>query len=307
MREKVYIVGGSGFVGKHLSVSLSDRYEVSVIDRAIDSAYFKSYPAIKTIELDLINNLIPEYPETPEYIINLASPLVTAARDLDNSDKLIADNISILTNLFLRFRDRNELKLFIQFGSIEEYGNGMSPFVETQREIPNSMYAVLKQAGTNFTIMLHANFGFPAMVVRPGNLFGLYQDEQRFIPYVLKHLIENKPVKVTLCEQRRDFIYINDFAAIIERILTRYNVFRGEIVNVSSGESIQLKDIAEQMKRTLNSSSEILYGEIPYRENEPADLKCCIQKLELLLEEKISPDTLQSVKEYVKEAVSGKR
>jgi nucleoside-diphosphate-sugar epimerase len=299
MKEKIYILGGSGFIGKHLSVFLSETYDITIFDQWIDVAYFSQYPHIATCQLDVVETLIPPTFEDPSFIINLASTLVTASRELDNLDQIIAENVKILMNVYHRFRQHSNLKLLIQFGTIEEYGSGNSPYVETQREIPNSTYAILKQATTNIALMLQCNYGFPTMVVRPGNLFGKYQHEQRFIPYVFKQLSENKKVEVTLCEQKRDFIYIYDFVDIIQKILVKHNAFVGEVVNVSSGKSISLKQIIEQLKQLLSSSSEILYGKIPYRENESMDLKCSIKKLEDLLGESLNINTLDRLKDYI--------
>ncbi len=61
----------------------------------------------------------------------------------------------------------------------------------------------------------------------------------------------------------------------------------GEIVNVSSGESVALKAIIEHCKLQTGSTSIINYGALPYRPNEVMDLKCDIAKLELLTNTKI--------------------
>ncbi|MDD4969927.1 MAG: NAD-dependent epimerase/dehydratase family protein [Paludibacter sp.] len=300
MTESVYIIGGSGFIGKHISVFLSEYYDVIIFDKIIDRDYFTLYPTIKCYELDVVTNLIPPAFETPSFILNLASTLVTATRELKDLDQVISENVKIVMNLYDRFHNQNTLKLFIQFGSIEEYGNGQSPYVEEQREIPNSTYGILKQTTSNLALLLQSNQGFPAMVVRPGNLFGKYQNDQRFVSYLFNQLKQNKTVEVTLCEQKRDFIYVVDFVRIIQKILKRYEVFVGEIVNVSSGESIQLKQILEQMKSLLASTSEILYGEIPYRENEPMDLRCSVIKIEKLLGEPMKKNTMKRLEDYIK-------
>lgn len=59
------------------------------------------------------------------------------------------------------------LKLFIQFGSSEEYGAKISPFKEEEREYPSSPYALVKQLTTNTAMMLYYNYNFPVMVVVP--------------------------------------------------------------------------------------------------------------------------------------------
>jgi len=301
MKEKVYIVGGSGFIGKHISVFLSQYYEVFVFDKRIDKQYFSQYPEIGSMEIDVVKSQLPLSFETPSYLLNLASTIVTATRELEHLEQNIADNVKILMNLYDRFHHKAALKLLIQFGSSEEYGNGVSPFIETQREMPNSTYGILKLTTSNLALMLHANEGFPAMVVRPGNLFGKYQSEQRFIPYVLKQLRQNQPVEVTGCEQKRDFMSIDDFVSILQKIMLKHEAFVGEIINISSGMSISLKQIIEQMKNLIDTDSQILYGKIPYRENEMMDLKCNINKLENLLGESLKVDTMQRISDYTKE------
>jgi nucleoside-diphosphate-sugar epimerase len=276
--ETLYIIGGSGFIGKNLVRILSPFYQITVFDKFIDETFFGGYPSVKTVKMDLVEDMISTSVETPDYIINLAS-IVTAERDLSLFDALIASNLKILLNLFNRFKEDNKLKLFIQFGSSEEYGNAQSPYVETEREQPSSPYALVKQLTTNTAMMLHANYGFPTMVVRPGNLYGPGQNKSKFIPYVIEQLKQNQPLDVTPCEQRRDFIHVDDFAEAIHALLNNAGQCKGEIVNVSSGASISLKEIIETLKKKLHSTSMVNYGAKPYRENEMMDLRCDTSKL----------------------------
>lgn len=296
--EKVYLIGGSGFIGKNLSAYLCKDYKVSVFDKYIDSEYFSHYPSIKTYLIDLVKEKISRELETPDYIINLAS-IVTAERDFSLFDGLISSNLKVLINLFDRFKGEEGLKLFIQFGSSEEYGNDGSPFKETMRENPNSPYALVKQLTVNTAIMLNKNYGFPTIAVRPGNLFGPLQNKQKFIPYVITQLKENKPLDVTLCEQKRDFIYVSDFAYLINQLLLNPNNCIGQIINLSSGESFSLKEIIELCKDKIGSKSQINYGALPYRENEVMDLKCDISKLNSIIGNRVQFDINKRLTEYI--------
>lgn len=274
----LYLIGGSGFIGKNLVRCLSPFYSITVYDKYIDRAFFASYPDVETHILDLVREKLPVEKPTPDYIINLAS-IVTAERDLSLFDGLISSNLKILLNLFERFKKDDGLRLFIQFGSSEEYGSEGSPFKEENREHPNSPYALVKQLTTNTAMMLHRNYGFPAMVVRPGNLFGPGQSRSKFIPYVIDQLKKGEPLNVSPCEQKRDFIYVDDLAEAIHRLFDNSDKCVGEIVNVSSGNSISLKEIIEFYKSELHSTSEVHYGALPYREDEAMDLRCSISKL----------------------------
>lgn len=297
-KEKLFLVGGSGFIGKNLVRCLSPYYQITVFDKYIDTAYFATYPEVESVAMDLATERIaPQYP-TPDYLINLAS-VVTAERDLSLFDALITSNLKILLNLFERFKGDTALKLFIQFGSSEEYGSEGSPFREDARECPNSPYALVKQLTTNTALMLYRNYGFPVLVVRPGNLFGPGQNKSKFIPYVIGKLRNNEPLSVSPCGQKRDFIYVDDFADCIHGLICHYENCRGEIVNVSSGRSIALKDIIEYAKSYLHSTSEVHYGALPYRENEAMDLTCSINKMSEKIRQKLYFDTRDRITNYI--------
>ena len=303
--ETVFLIGGSGFIGKNLVEFLSERYHVTVVDKFIDETFFKKHPQVDTIKIDLVEQRIPDEYETPDYIINLAS-IVTAERDFSLFDGMIASNLKVLLNLYERFKDDSKLKLFIQFGSSEEYGSDGSPFVETMREQPSSPYALVKQLTVNTAMMLHSNYGFPAMVVRPGNLFGKYQNTSKFIPYVITQLIKNEDLAVTPCEQKRDFISAPVFSKCIGLLLENHERCLGQIVNVASGESISLKEIIETSKHIVNSSSRVNYGAKPYRQNEVMDLKCSMDKFERITNQHVVFDVnieLKKLSEYLKESL----
>jgi nucleoside-diphosphate-sugar epimerase len=290
-REKqVFLVGGSGFIGKHLSLYLAKNgYVVTIYDKKVDHKYFSMYPSIKTVQMDLISQKIPDEVDPPDYIINLAS-IVTADRDLSLFHQLASSNLEVLLNLFDRFKYSSRLRLFIQFGSSEEYGMGDSPYLEGEREYPISPYGVVKQLTTNTVLMLYHNYGFPAMVVRPANLFGPLQDRQKFIPYVIEQLRKHAPLYVSPCKQKRDFMHVGDFSYLIGRLMNHFSSCVGEIVNVGSGKSISLRDVIEIYREALSSSSLIYYGALPYRKNEAMDLVCNIDKLMSLVDERFDYD-----------------
>lgn len=296
--ERLFLIGGSGFIGKNLVDQFRGSYEVHVIDKYIDEQFFVERSEVRTLKMDLVKDYVPSDYSSPDYIVNLVS-IVTAERNLALFDSLISSNLKVLLNLYERFKEDKNLKLFIQFGSSEEYGNEGSPFKETMREYPNSPYALVKQLSVNTALMLHRNYGFPTMVVRPGNIFGKYQNISKFIPYVIQQLKDGNPLNVTPCEQKRDFIYAEDFAWCIDQLIMCYSKSIGQIVNISSGVSIALKDIIETAKSVIGSKSTINYGAIPYRENEVMDLHCDISLFQHIIGKNIYFDPLLQIKNFI--------
>lgn len=307
--EKIVITGGFGFIGKNLIDFLSNKYKVVVIDKYIDKEFFKKHIDLNYYEYDFLkDNNIKEIieKEKPDYIINLIS-IVSAERNMEIFNDMIQVNLNILLKLYEASKESKELKLFLQFGSGEEYGNIESPFKEVAREDPNSPYGLVKQLTTNTAIMLNKNYNFPLAVVRPGNLFGKYQDNNKFIPYIINQLFENKNIETTPGEQKRDFIYAIDFAKGINLILESHNNLLGEIINLSSGKSISLKEIILFCKSYIKSNSKVEFGKIPYRENEMMDFKLDMNKLKNKTNTNFNVDIFDGLKQYIEILKGDKR
>lgn len=286
---KVIIFGGFGFIGKNLYDFLKYKLDVVLIDKYIDEAFLKINKNIKYYKYDFSDlNLLKEIlkNENPDYIINLIS-YVTAERELVLFPKMIESNLNIFLKIYEASKKLKKLKITLQFGSGEEYGNIQAPFKENDREFPMSPYAVAKQITTSTALMLNKNYGYPVCIIRPSNLFGKYQSKNKFIPYILEKLKNNEEILTTFGEQKRDFIYAEDFAFIIFELLKNSEKIKGEIINVGSGINISLKEIILYLKEKLGSKSEIKFGAIPYRENEMMDFCLDVYKLENILNRKL--------------------
>lgn len=293
---KIIIFGGCGFIGKNLTKHLKRFYDVIVIDEYIDDIFLKEnkieFYQYDFENIDQLKKIIDE--EKPNYIINLISH-VTSVRELNLFPKMINSNLDILLKIYETTKDLETLKLVIQFGSGEEYGNIEAPFTEIMKEEPVSPYAIAKLLTTNTALMLYKNYNYPICIVRPSNLFGKYQTKDKFIPYILEKLKNNEEILTTFGEQKRDFIYIEDFIDIIQKLLEKSSLIRGEVINVGSGISISLKDIILYLKEKLNSTSEIKFGAIPYRENEMMNFCLNISKLENILNKELKLKWLEKI------------
>ncbi|MCJ7572047.1 MAG: NAD-dependent epimerase/dehydratase family protein [Candidatus Thermoplasmatota archaeon] len=299
--EKLLITGGFGFIGKNLIENLCNDYEIFIIDQDIDHQFLNKNKDVKFYKYnflkdDNIKEIILD--ENPNYIINLIS-IVTAKRNMGIFNEMIQVNLHILLKLYEATKELKELKFFLQFGSGEEYGNIKSPFKESDRECPNSPYALAKQITTNTAIMLNKNYNFPIAVVRPGNLFGKYQRNDKFIPYIINQLTDNKKIETTLGEQKRDFVYAPDFAKGISLVLKTHDKLLGQIFNLSSGKSFSIKEIILFCKKYIDSSSEIEFGVIPYRENEIMNFELDISKFKKAIEQDYDVDIFEGIKKHI--------
>ena len=91
--------------------------------------------------------------------------------------------------------------------------------------------------------MIHRSLSIPTITLRLFLIYGPNQKENRLIPYIIKKLLRNENVIINSNGlQKKDFLYIDDLLAIIEKII-KINYFNGEIINVGSGKIITVKKI----------------------------------------------------------------
>ena len=107
--EHIYLIGGSGFIGKNLVEHFVSDYELTVVDKYIDEAFFSNLPQVNILKMDLVEDKIPtEYP-SPDYIINLAS-IVTAERDFSLFDRKGPDTGNVMRKRENLFGERKAAK-----------------------------------------------------------------------------------------------------------------------------------------------------------------------------------------------------
>lgn len=104
------------------------------------------------------------------------------------------------------------------------------------------------------------------------HFYGPDDTPSKFITWVIQSLIkETDRIALTLGEQKRDFIYIDDVANAFMRILSDSMIRKNGFVSydIGTGSLISIVDFVLMIKKLLGNESTVLdFGAIPYRENE---------------------------------------
>lgn len=303
--KTILITGSNGFVSRNIVDKLS-LYNCRIIGIGIKQE--NKNKNIEYIKCDITN--LDELKKSvsnikPNFIFNLAA-IVTAARDYRLFSKMLDVHVKSLYNFHQLYKNNMELKLFINFGSTEEYGdyNGL-PFEESFYERSLSPYAVSKTAGIHFSYMIAKNEKFPIINIRPGVLFGKYQSKDKFIPYLIEQLLKDKEINLTEGNQSRDFIYIDNFIDILFDLIKSGKYKYGDIYNISSGQSIKLKTLVEELRNLLESNSKINYGALSYRDNEIMNFNISIEKIKKVISlENYNLEILEQIKTYLNKGIS---
>lgn len=286
MKYSILITGSTGFVGQHLINKLpKEKFDIFCVSRKFSQDFIDKYSKFcKLIEIDIIdsnktNETILQI--SPDYVIHLAS-----SKSRSNNTEVIRNifdyNFNSSLNLFESLLKNKNLRRLIVFGSIEEYGDGKSPFFENQHETPNSIYGLSKLSVTKLANIFYREYNLPVIVLRPSIIYGPNQNIDMFIPSLINALINKKYFKMTLGEQFRDFIYIDD---LIDAVLNTIYLDRNSELafNIASGVSYKLKDIATKIAVKLNALDYLKIGAKKYRNIEIMDYSVNISKAKLHL------------------------
>jgi CDP-paratose synthetase len=113
------------------------------------------------------------------------------------------------------------------------------------------------------------------------HMYGPGDDASKFTSYVINSCKNNVlTLPLTLGEQKRDFIYIEDVVEAYAMIIESLELLNGfEQIELGSGTAPRLRDFVEIVHKLTDSKTELLFGKIPYREN---DAMCMVANINAL-------------------------
>ena len=182
-------------------------------------------------DTELVKRLLVD--NAPDYIINFA-----AESHVDNSIKDSAPFIQ--TNILGTMSLLNALKWYVEaspfcsfptakhikflhvstdevYGSLDALG---APFSDKSPYDPSSPYAASKAASDHLVMSHYKTYKLPVIVTNCGNNYGPRQHAEKFIPTVIKNLLQNKTVPVYGTGVNiRDWVYVEDHCEALRSIL----------------------------------------------------------------------------------------
>lgn len=285
--KSVFITGGTGFIGSHLSRRLvNEGAEVSILARKNSSfeliSDIQKKVRIYYSEITDINSLLKIFNKTsPKIVFHLAA-IVNADLGVVSLKSLINVNLLGTVNMIEASNEVNTVKRCVFIGTSDVYGSMGIPFSENCDVNPISTYAVSKASAELFFKYLAREYKIPWVILRPFIVYGDGQSPNMFIPQLIRSALNGKDFSMTGGEQTRDFLYIDDFVDTCIKAALRKKA-EGEIINVASGKEVLLSDVAKKVMSLLDNPINIRFGALPYRENERWRVRADIKKAKRLL------------------------
>jgi dTDP-glucose 4,6-dehydratase len=197
------------------------------------------------------------------------------------------NNIKVFKSHFLgcknicNFFKKRRIKKFIQIGSSMEYGLAKSPQKEDFRCNPKSVYGKAKLLSTRYLLNLYTKKRFPVTILRLYQVYGPYQDINRFIPIVINSCRKNKNFPCSHGRQYRDFLYISDLINAFFLILDNPKV-DGEVLNIGYGKPLKIKNIIKKIVKYYKAGNPI-FNKIKLRKEEQIKIFPSLLKIKKVL------------------------
>ncbi|PYK96348.1 MAG: nucleoside-diphosphate sugar epimerase [Verrucomicrobia bacterium] len=273
--EHILVTGGAGFIGSHLVERLLHEGEsVTLIDDCSTGSLDNLRAVISNPNIRVIQGKVSECNELPEVVSDSNSIYHLAAAVgvelvVNSPIRTIQTNLRE-TEAVLEAAGRHGVPVLLASTS-EVYGKSQkSAFSEEDDPVigpPNLgrwSYACSKLMDEFLAMAYARERGLPVIIARLFNTVGPRQTGRygMVLPRFIAAAKSGRPLKVYGDgSQARCFCYVADTVEALVRLQNCPGA-RGEVFNVGSTEEISIRELAELVVRTLNSSSRIEH--VPY-------------------------------------------
>jgi len=289
--NKIFIAGGSGFIGSNFIYYCIDKgYVVVNYDKLTYAGNKfnleglknnKNYKFIKgdICDYNLLYDCIINF--NPNFIVNFAAES-HVDRSIDSPENFIHTNILGTYHLLessLKYYHQNKSKFFKLlhistdevFGSLEDNEN---LFNENSKYNPSSPYSASKACSDHLVNAWIKTYNLPAIVTNCSNNYGPYQYPEKLIPLIIQKCIleEELPVYGN-GENIRDWIYVEDHCEALYQVLNKGEIGHNYLIGGNQEKrNIEVVElickILDELKPSDNLKSYV--NLIKYVEDRPA-------------------------------------
>ena len=277
MMDRCFLVtGATGFLGSHIVKRLlAEGQNVVILKRSFSNAnrLAAELSKVKSYDIDKMTDFTRVFSE--QHIDVIIHTATCYGRHGEAVEQIYNVNLNFplkLLELALRFNT----DIFFNTDTFFNTDIILSKYL--------NWYALSKkqfsEIGQQFAGMGKINF----IDAKLEHMYGEDDANTKFVTFIIEALQKNiEELKLTAGEQRRDFIYVEDVVEAYWKILASQNEDKKyQQYEVGTGKTISIKDLVLLAKEITKSRTKLLFGAIPYRENEIMDSKANTDLLEKL-------------------------
>jgi len=270
MTKKIIVTGGCGFIGHHFiqHILQNTDWNIVIIDKLSYASFgykrLKEIGALhnKRIQLftfDLINpiseGIILEIGDNVNYIVHMAAE-THIDNSISNPVAIINNNIQSTINI-LEYARKINLEKFFYFSTDEVYGPalGNKLYKEDERHNPTNPYSASKSAAEQICVAYKNTYNVPCIRINVMNAFGERQHVEKFIPKVIKKVLEGDKVLIHAYPDKKSsgtrfYIHARNISEAVLFLIDKGEL--GESYNVTGEIEISNLDLALFIAKIIN-------------------------------------------------------
>jgi CDP-paratose synthetase len=265
MNKTILLTGATGFLGSHLLEALiQENYNVVILKRSFSDTWRIDHLMKKVKWYDI--DKLPFEKAFEEQKIDAV--IHTAANYGRKNEKVseVVDNNLIFGLKILETAASSQTDIFfnadtLQYKYLSNYTLAKKQFAEW-----------LKFFGESGKIKV--------VNCKIEHMYGPRDDNKKFGIWLLEQMLSNeKEIRLTTGEQKRDFIYVTDIVKAYLLLLGQTDRFQKfNEYDVGTGNQVNVKEFVLKLKETVEIqqnkplSAELHFGSIPYRQGEKMDI-----------------------------------
>lgn len=270
-KQKIIILGSSGFIGKNIAIKLAKNSNYHVY-----GTYLKNKPNIKNvkfIKVDLTKEQnVNKVLKGKDLAIHAAAVTSGSKEVSSNPLKFVSDNV-VMNSLVCKYSVLNNIKKLILLSCSIVYSTNGSKKVlvreidlNLKKEIYNKYFGFawikiyLEKMAQFYSTFKKTEF----IVLRHSNLYGPFDKFDSMKSHVLASLIlKTLNPKIKHIEilgkgnEGRDLLYIDDFVNVIKKLISK-KLGYFKIYNVGSGKLYSINNLAKIIKKISRSNKKII-------------------------------------------------
>ncbi|MCX6816736.1 MAG: GDP-mannose 4,6-dehydratase [Candidatus Beckwithbacteria bacterium] len=256
---KAFITGISGFSGSHLK-QLLEKEKIQVSGLYSD---LRGKTGLKKIVEKV----------KPDWVFHLASPVIRSKQMIDEG---LAKNLEVdlfgTVNLIEALAELKTMPKLLITGTAAEYDPEIKAArQETDALIPNSSYGLSKMTQELVSRKLCQSYDIPLIYARSFLLIGPGQKPGFVINDWCRQLAQSQKKLITgNLSIRRDFTDVRDGVAAYLLLMKKGKP--GEVYNVCSGQSRELKEVILALKQVVKNDFIVDEDKNRFKNNDPLEL-----------------------------------
>jgi dTDP-glucose 4,6-dehydratase len=191
---------------------------------------------------DLVSSLVAR----AEIIVHFAAESHVARSLYDNRVFFETDVLGTHAVANAVVKNQERIRLFVHISTSEVYGTAESdPMTEEHPLNPMSPYAAAKAGADRLVYSYIATYRIPAVIVRPFNQYGPRQHLEKVVPRFITSALRDVPLELHGGGSAiRDWLYVEDLCARIEKVIAQPDKAIGRVFNMGSGEAVSVREVA---------------------------------------------------------------